>query len=79
MDETLDFASVLMKLVLILLVMLMAGTLVIAPERALVAAAPMLLLVSPIFVLVLLLDLASLVQRFSDTGARKPLSHWRQD
>ncbi|KJK03405.1 hypothetical protein UB43_02570 [Pseudomonas sp. 21] len=79
MDETLDFASVLMKLVLILLVVLMAGTLVIAPERALAVAAPMLLLLTPLFVLVLLLDLASLFQRFSDTGARKRMPHWRHD
>lgn len=75
MHETLDFASVLMKLVLILLVALMAGTLVIAPERALALAVPMLMLVAPLFVLVMLLDLAGLAQRFSAKGARKRLPH----
>jgi hypothetical protein len=73
MDEVLDFASVLMKLVFILLVALMAGTLVIAPDRALMATPLMLMLVVPLFVLVMLLDLAALVQRFRSTGTRKRL------
>lgn len=80
MGEILDFASVLMKLVLILLVVVMAGTLVIAPGRALAVAPSMLMLVAPLFALVMLLDLAGLVQRFSAKGtARKRSQHWHHD
>lgn len=80
MDEILDFASVLMKLVLILLVALMAGTLVISPGRALAAAPSMLMLVVPLFALVTVLDLAGVVQRVSANGAARNRSHhWRHD
>lgn len=80
MHEILDFASVLMKLVLILLVALMAGTLVVAPDKALALSTPMLVLVAPLFILVLLLDLAGLVQRLSPNGvAGKRSHHWRHD
>ncbi|MDU4252469.1 MULTISPECIES: hypothetical protein [Pseudomonas] len=72
MDEILDFASVLMKLVVILLVALMAGSLVMAPERAVASAPSMLMLVVPLFVLVTLLDCAGVVRRFSvNRAARK--------
>ncbi|MFS2124095.1 hypothetical protein [Pseudomonas sp. Pseusp97] len=80
MDEIFDFASVLMKLVLILLVMLMAGSLVIAPDRTLAVAPAMLLLVVPLFVLVTVLDLAGVVQRISANRlARKSQPHWSHD
>ncbi|WP_448680377.1 hypothetical protein [Pseudomonas nicosulfuronedens] len=80
MDEILDFASVLMKLVLILLVILMAGSLVIAPDRMLAVAPSMLMLVVPLFVLVTVLDLAGVVQRFSASklASKKP-PHWGLD
>jgi hypothetical protein len=71
MHETLDFASVLMKLVLILLVMLMAGSLVFAPDRTLAVAPAMFLLVAPLFVLVTLLDLA-VGWRRSGAASRSP-------
>lgn len=80
MDEILDFASVLIKLVVILLVALMAGSLVMAPERAVASAPLMLMLVVPLFVLVTLLDLAGVVRRFSANRlARKSSCHWNHD
>lgn len=80
MDEILDFASVLMKLVLILLVVLMAGALVMAPERALAVAPSMLMLVAPLFALVMLLDLTGVVRRFSaERLARKSARRWSHD
>ncbi|WP_447749200.1 hypothetical protein [Pseudomonas nicosulfuronedens] len=80
MDEILDFASVLMKLVLILLVVLMAGSLVVAPERALAVAPSMLMLVVPLFALVMLLDLTDVVRRlFAGKEPRKSTRHWSHD
>lgn len=80
MDEILDFASVLMKLVLILLVVLMAGSLVIVPDRALAVAPSMLVLVVPLFVLVTAIDLAGGVRRFSaGRAARKGAHRWSID
>lgn len=80
MDEILDFASVLMKLVLILLAVLMAGSLVVAPDRVLATAPSMLMLVVPLFALVTLLDLAGVVRRFTRRrAARKSQCHWSHD
>jgi len=80
MEEILDFASLLMKLVLILLVVLMAGSLLISPEGALAAAPSMLMLMVPLFVLVTVLDLAGVVRRLSaDRAARKNTAHWIHD
>ncbi|TLP70087.1 hypothetical protein FEA48_27685 [Pseudomonas nitroreducens] len=80
MDEILDFASVLMKLVLILLAALMAGSLVMAPDRTLATAPSMLMLVVPLFALVTLLDLAGVVLSFSRRrAARKSACHWSHD
>ncbi len=65
MDEIVDFASVLMKLVIILAIMLMAGSLVVMPDRAGGFVPSMLMLIVPLFVLTTLLDLAGIFRRRS--------------
>ncbi|MGC4011721.1 MAG: hypothetical protein QM805_23660 [Pseudomonas sp.] len=80
MGEALDFASTLMKLVLILLVVMMAGTLVIAPGRALVDAPVFLMLLAPLFILAMVLDLVEFGQRFfAHRLTGKPPHHYRHD
>lgn len=63
MREILGFASVLAKLVIILSVALMAGSLVLLPERAVAFTPEMLVLVVPLFVLTTLLDLSDVLRR----------------
>ncbi|MFJ3050684.1 hypothetical protein [Pseudomonas nitroreducens] len=63
MGEILDFSSLLMKLVLILVVALMATTLVVAPESMMENASSALWLVAPLFVLTTILDLAGALRR----------------
>lgn len=75
MDEILDFASVLMKLVLILFAVLMAGSLAVAPDRALAVAPSVLMLVVPMFVLVTVVDLAGVVQSLSANKLSRKASH----
>ncbi|MBB4865592.1 hypothetical protein HNP46_004493 [Pseudomonas nitritireducens] len=58
MDENIEFASLLMKLVILLTVVLMAVSLVAAPESLPLLGEAMLLLVVPLFVFTTLLDLA---------------------
>lgn len=65
MDEIVDFASVLMKLVIILAIVLMAGSLVVMPDRAGGFVPSMLMLIVPLFVLTTLLDLAGIFRRRS--------------
>ncbi|MBG6286465.1 hypothetical protein [Pseudomonas nitroreducens] len=78
MDEILDFSSLLMKLVLILLVTLMAATLVVAPEAMVENAFATLWLVAPLFVLTTLLDLAGALRRHPrGRYASKPLHDFR--
>lgn len=68
MDEILDFASLLMKLVLILLVALMAATLAVAPDTMVENALSALALVAPLFVLTTVLDLAGALRRSQEDG-----------
>lgn len=60
MGEIVDFASVLMKLVIILVIVLMAGSLIVIPDKAGGFVPSMLMLIVPLFVLTTLLDLAGL-------------------
>lgn len=71
MDELIDFASVLIKLVIILLVVLMASTLLLAPLTALQFAVPMVMLVVPLFVLTTVLDLAGILCRSQAESPRE--------
>ncbi|MDH0292795.1 hypothetical protein N7414_27055 [Pseudomonas sp. GD04087] len=68
MGGLVDFASVLIKLVIILLVALMSGTLLVLPDTAMELAPTMLLLVVPLFVLTIVLDLMGASQRSSELG-----------
>lgn len=68
MGGLVDFASVLIKLVTILLVALMSGTLVVMPEMAMELAPTMLLLVVPLFALSSVLDLLGACRRSSELG-----------
>lgn len=79
MDEIIDFASVLMKLVIILTVMLMSCTLVVLPDTAMALAAPMLLLVVPLFVFSTALDLRGVfLPRSENSAGIKPLFQSRR-
>ncbi|WP_236199849.1 hypothetical protein [Pseudomonas pseudonitroreducens] len=79
MGGLVDFASVLIKLVIILLVALMSGTLLVLPDKAMELAPTMLLLVVPLFVLTIVLDLIGASQRSSELGgALKPLRQPRR-
>ncbi|MCP1650177.1 hypothetical protein [Pseudomonas nitroreducens] len=79
MGGLVDFASVLIKLVTILLVALMSGTLVVVPEMAMELAPTMLLLVVPLFVLTIVLDLLGASRRSAELGgALKPLRQPRR-
>ena len=62
MREIVDVASVLMKLVIILTLLMMAGSLVLLPDRAGGGVPSMLMLIAPLFVLATLLDLVSLLR-----------------
>ena len=62
MREIVDFASVLMKLVIILTLLMMAGSFVVLPDRAGGLVPSMLMLIVPLFVLATLLDLVSLLR-----------------
>ncbi|MDF3863138.1 hypothetical protein P3W53_01595 [Pseudomonas denitrificans (nom. rej.)] len=75
MDEILDFASVLMKLVLILLAVLMAGSMAVAPDGTLPVTSSVLMLVVPMFVLVTLVDLAGVLQSLSANKLSRKSSH----
>ncbi|MEE9103164.1 hypothetical protein VXJ36_23405 [Pseudomonas nitroreducens] len=68
MREIVDFASVLMKLVIILTLLMMAGSFVVLPDRAGGFVPSMLMLIAPLFVLATLLDLASLIRSRSVGG-----------
>lgn len=57
MDEIIDFAALLMKLVTLLLVVVMALTMVAMPHRVIVQGEAMLFLLVPLFVLTTALDL----------------------
>lgn len=68
MDEIVDFASVLMKLVIILAIVLMAGSLIVMPDRAGGFVPSTLMLIVPMFVLTTLLDLAGILRGRSVGG-----------
>ncbi|WP_152223951.1 hypothetical protein [Pseudomonas sp. SCB32] len=77
MDEIVDFASVLMKLVIILAIMLVAGSLIVLPDRAAALVPSMLMLIVPLFVLTTLLDLAGILRgrstgNFQSKQTRQP-------
>jgi hypothetical protein len=65
MEEIVDFASLLMKLVVLLLVVLMAVSMLVMPYWAMALGEAMLYLVAPVFVLSMVLDLAGGAWRFS--------------
>lgn len=75
MDEILDFSSLLMKLVLILLVALMAATLLVAPESMMESASSTLWLVAPLFALTTVLDLVGAVRGNSPGSLTPKPSH----
>lgn len=75
MDEILDFSSLLMKLVLILLVALMAATLLVVPESMMESASSTLWLVAPLFVLTTVLDLIGAVRGNSPGSLTPKPSH----
>ncbi|MCP1626458.1 hypothetical protein [Pseudomonas nitroreducens] len=80
MDDIFDFASILIKLVLILSVALLSGFLVIAPDKAIALAPSMLFLGGPLFVLTMVLDLAGLLRRLSaGRVATRNSSRWNHD
>ncbi|WP_207885505.1 hypothetical protein [Pseudomonas sp. 30_B] len=74
MDEIVDFASVLMKLVIILAIVLMAGSLVVMPDSAGGFVPSMLMLIVPLFVLTTLLDLVHILRDRSVGGFSSKLS-----
>lgn len=74
MDEIVDFASVLMKLVIILAIVLMAGSLIAMPDRAGGFVPSTLMLIVPMFVLTTLLDLAGILRGRSAGGVSPKLS-----
>jgi hypothetical protein len=75
MDEIVEFASLLMKLVILLAVVLMALSLMIVPDSLPLLGEAMLLLVVPLFVLTTLLDLA-VGWRRSVAASRSPQGPW---
>lgn len=79
MDEIIDFASVLIKLVIILSVLLMAGTLIAMPETAIELAPLTLMLLVPLFLLTLVLGLTGICRRSSaNDTVLKPWRHPRR-
>jgi hypothetical protein len=71
MDELIEFASLLMKLVILLAVVLMALSLMVVPDSLPLLGEAMLLLVVPLLVFTTLLDLA-VGWRRSGAASRQP-------
>ncbi|MFV3332249.1 hypothetical protein ACNFIA_15055 [Pseudomonas sp. NY15437] len=63
MNDMIDSASLLMKLVIILCVMLMACSVMVLPDKTFAVAPAVLLLIAPMFLLTLLLDLTEGLRR----------------